>query len=245
MLFRSSYHTLGGVFQTKEQAKFDMKFFEYSESKIYTIRPDVVEYDRMERPAFDLILGVKTLKELEIVLDFRTSTIEIDSISLPMRNIDNLQEKSKINRAWAVNNSMRIDEPERTADLTDTAVKILDAKYEKADLPAIVEKDCAHLSLHQRIKLLQLLKEYEDLFDGILGEWDTDPVSLELKPDAKPYYGKPYPIPRSYRDTLKKEVQRLCDLGVIKWQPESEWASQSLFYQKKIRLFDFLVISER
>jgi hypothetical protein len=34
-----SYHTSAGVFHTKGQAKFEMKFFEYSESKHYTIRP--------------------------------------------------------------------------------------------------------------------------------------------------------------------------------------------------------------
>jgi hypothetical protein len=47
-----------------------MKFFEYSESKHYTIRPDIFEYDRLERPVFDLILGVKTMKKLGIILDF-------------------------------------------------------------------------------------------------------------------------------------------------------------------------------
>ncbi len=50
-----------------------MKFFEYSESKHYTISPDILEYDRLERPVFDLILGVKTMKKLGIVLDAQTS----------------------------------------------------------------------------------------------------------------------------------------------------------------------------
>ena len=99
------------MFQTKEQAKFEMKFFEYSKSKIYTIRPDVFEYDRIERPAFDLTLGVQTLKRLGIVLDFWTSEIEIDRISLPMRDINKLQERSKTERAWTVNDSLRLDEP--------------------------------------------------------------------------------------------------------------------------------------
>jgi hypothetical protein len=78
-----SYHTSAGVFLTKGQAEFEMKFFEYSESKHYTIRPDIFEYDRLERPLFDLILGVKTMKKLGIVLDFQTSQIKIDHISLP------------------------------------------------------------------------------------------------------------------------------------------------------------------
>jgi hypothetical protein len=75
------------------------------------------------------------MKRLGIVLDFQTNNIQIDHISLPMRDIFKLQDKSKINKAWAVNNSIMRDEPESTKELTNRAVKILDAKYEKADLP--------------------------------------------------------------------------------------------------------------
>ena len=53
---------------------------------------------------FDLIIGVKTMKKLGIVLDFWTSKIKIDQNSLPMRDVNKLQEKSKIDRVWAVNN---------------------------------------------------------------------------------------------------------------------------------------------
>ena len=42
-----------------------------------------------------------------------------------------------------------INEPKSTEELTDQAIKILDAKYEKADLPSIVENNCLHLNLQQ------------------------------------------------------------------------------------------------
>ena len=69
-----------------------MKFFEYSDSKEYLVTPDVVEYDKskMTKPMYDLILGCKTMKELGIVLDFRTKEITIDEIILPMRDINSL-----------------------------------------------------------------------------------------------------------------------------------------------------------
>ena len=63
-----------------------------------------------------------------------------------------------------------INEPKSTEELTDRAIKILDAKYEKADLPSIVENNCLHLSLQQRTELLNLLMEVEELFDGTLSE---------------------------------------------------------------------------
>ena len=126
-----SYHTSAGVFHTKGKAKFVMKFSDYSESKHYTIKPDILEYDRLKRPAFDLIIGVRTMKELGIVLNFETSNIVIDKISLPMRDIFKLQDKSKIEKAWTVNNSIMREEPESTKQLTDRAVKILDANTKK------------------------------------------------------------------------------------------------------------------
>jgi hypothetical protein len=58
-------------------------------------------------------------------------------------------------------------------------IEILDAKYEKANLRAITEEDCLnHLSATERDKLLKLLQEFEELFDGTLGDWDCNPVLL-------------------------------------------------------------------
>ena len=68
----------------------------------------------MATPAFDLILGVQALKELGIVLDFRTNTITVNESILPMRNIDNLSQKSKIEKAWSLNSSVMVHEPEST-----------------------------------------------------------------------------------------------------------------------------------
>ncbi len=69
-----SWHTLNGSFLTKGRSEVNLKFFEYSNSKEYIVTPDVVEYDKKEmtKPAFDLILGCQTMKELVIVLNFRT-----------------------------------------------------------------------------------------------------------------------------------------------------------------------------
>ena len=57
----------------------------------------------------------------------------------------------------------------------------MDAKYEKADLNAVIADNSKHLSVPDQEKLLKLLTKFEDLFDGTLGVWDTEPVSLKLK----------------------------------------------------------------
>ena len=100
-------------------------------------------------------------------------------------------------------------------------MKILDAKYEKANLPDIVQNNCAHLNPVEQMKLLELLMEFEDLFDGTLGGWNTNSVSFELKEGSKPYHGRAYPIAQTHNATVKTEVKRPCEIGVLEWQPAS------------------------
>jgi hypothetical protein len=99
--------------------------------------------------------------------------------------------------------------------------KILDAKYSKTDLQSVVRDNCKHLSANQQKQLLQLLKKYESLFDGTLGDWKTKPVSFQLKEGASPYHSQAFPVPKMHKDTLIKEVERLVKLGVLEQQPAS------------------------
>jgi len=88
------------------------------------------------------------------ILDFKDKTITIDySILLPMRNIVNLQLKSSVTKALRHNTS-QAQEPVSTQNATKRAIEILEAKYDKANLPAIVMDNCSHLPPSQREKLL-------------------------------------------------------------------------------------------
>jgi hypothetical protein len=112
-------------------------------------------------------------------------------------------------------------------------VKILDAKYERADLPAIIRENCSHLTASDREKLLSVLLEFELPFNGTLGDWKLPPVSFELKEGMKPYHGKSYPIPHKHKAVLMKEIKRLCNIGVLEWQLSSQWALPKLIIPKK------------
>ena len=57
-------------------------------------------------------------------------------------------------------------------------VEILDANYKKADIQAIVNDNCAHLTANHQAMLLKVLQKFEPLFDGTLGDW---------KPSLSPY----------------------------------------------------------
>ena len=98
-------------------------------------------------------------------------------------------------------------EPQSTQDATQHATRILDAEYSKADLQSVVRDNCKHPSADQQKKLLQLLKKYESLFDGTLGDWKTKPFSFQLKEGVSPYHGQAFPIPKIHKETLVKEVE--------------------------------------
>ena len=72
--------TSNGTFHTEGKGKLELQFFEYSHSKTVTLQLDIVEYDDdSEKPTFDLIIGVESMKE-----------INIDDDTLPRRDITNL-----------------------------------------------------------------------------------------------------------------------------------------------------------
>ena len=82
--------------------------------------------------------------------------------------------------------------------------------------------------------------KFEELFDGTLGDFKTQPVRFHLKEGERPYHGKPYPIPQSRLLLIKKEVARLCKIGVLKRQPESEWGSPAFVIPKSNQTVRFL-----
>jgi hypothetical protein len=76
-------------------------------------------------------------------------------------------------------------------------------------------EECTHLEKAERRQLLHLLQKDEDLFNGSLGTWKTDPIQLEWKdPNVQPYHAQPYPVPHSQEKQLKDEIRRLCEYGL-------------------------------
>jgi hypothetical protein len=183
-------------------------------------------------PLYDLIIGKQTMHDLGVKLDFQEKTITTYKILLPMRNIANLQLKPRITRALR-DNTCFAQEPISSRSKTKRMVKILDAKYKKADLPAIIRENCSHLTASDREKLLSVLLRFESLFDGTLGDWKLPPVSFELKEGMKPYHGRPSPIPHKHKAVLMNEIKRQCNIGVLEWQPSSRWVLPTLIIPKK------------
>ena len=70
------------------------------------------------------------------------------------------------------------------------------------------------------------------MLNGTLGKYTGSNYTIELKDDTKHYHAKPFPIPKIHELTLKKEVNRLIKIGVLKNINISHWATpRGKFFQ--------------
>jgi hypothetical protein len=100
----------------------------------------------------------------------------------------------------------KASEPEHVHAANKRQTRILDANYEAADLKEII-KSISTINEIERNKLLLLLRKYEHLFDGTLGDFETSEVEFDLKENAKPYHALAFPLPKIHHDTLKHEIE--------------------------------------
>ena len=105
-----------GIFHTKGKGSLQDFFFEYSNSTTVDIQTEIVEYERtLGKPAFDLIIGTKTMNELGIILDFNTKVIT------KPRRLPRIQELLKIPKADAGNLCSSITPAQNTRSKTTQA----------------------------------------------------------------------------------------------------------------------------
>lgn len=64
-------------------------------------------------------------------------------------------------------------EPTSTTVPTKWVTQILNANSEKAGLQAVLDTTRLHPSLQDKNKLQELFEEFQELFDGKVGDWKT------------------------------------------------------------------------
>ena len=71
------------------------------------------------------------------------------------------------------------------------------------------------MNAEERTQILEFLGDFEDLFDGVLGEWDPYLINLELNPGSKQFNSKCYPVPRMNKNTFHNDIKRSVKMGVL------------------------------
>ena len=213
------WKTPAGTMQTTAKVKAQFMLPEFHENRILEwnihVSPD--------KGAYDMIIGRDILEDLGIDIHFSTQTVEWDDAEIPFRDVSQGDWQSfYMQDSCAVQELCQIDR----------AKKILDNDYHKATLDD-VSKMQTHLSSDEQKELLSLMQKFEDLFDGTLGRWTHEDYHLELKEGVKPYHARAFPVPRIHYETLRKEVDRLVQVGVLKKTNNSEWAAPTFIIPKK------------
>jgi hypothetical protein len=90
-----------------------------------------------------------------------------------------------------------------------------------------------HLTLNEREKLLNVLIDFQALFQGKEGNCNTAPIQLELIPGCKPFYRKPFSIPKAYQQVTKDEIAQLERIGLLTKVTASKGAAPTFIIPKK------------
>lgn len=91
-----------------------------------------------------------------------------------------------------------------------------------------------HLTQSQQNKLEQALERRKILFDGKLGRYPHKQFTIELTPDAKPLFQRPYPIPFRHEQVHTEEINEMINDGIPRRRHRgSKWCSPSFPTPKK------------
>ena len=141
--------TIAGKFSTKGTVETQFQLTELNPTATVTYKFHVAE----SLGIYDMILGRDLLNQLGLTLDFSTATVTWEEASVPMKETT----------ATAME-SLHIDYPKGIDNMVgriagDDYKKILEAKYEKADLHKKIMQDSPHLEMAQQTDLLNVLKK--------------------------------------------------------------------------------------
>ena len=227
---KKSFRTLAGKLSASQMVTLrDVRLPEFDKNRhIEQQRALIFDNDKCK---YDLILGTNFLSKVGIKLDYNTGNMEWYDSILPMRprkgltstDFDDMEDQYFI----------QLEDEILGEDWLDSfATEILDAKYEFTDVATVVN-DMQHLDQNQKDDLLNVLRKHQQMFDGTLGIYPHKKFHIDIDPDAKPVYSRPYPVPRIHYNTFKKELDHLVKIGVLVIQNESEWASPTFIIPKK------------
>ena len=221
------WSTMGGQFCTRRTASIKLKLPEFTTNKTITWTAHVDETTDAKSAMFDLIIGIDLMEALGIDISFKENKITWDDVTIPMKDRGLISDHDALDTLFHT----AVQSPIITKAETRQRA-ILDADYSPVDIDETVN-GLKHITKEVKQKLKAVLKKTPNAFKGGLGTLKIKPVHLELKPNAKPYHGKPFPIPKAYEQTTRKEAKRFEDIGVWYHNPNATWAAPTFIQPKK------------
>jgi hypothetical protein len=92
-------------------------------------------------------------------------------------------------------------------------------------------------SVDQRAKLSEIFHKRTKLFSGKCGHYPHNKMNLELLSGAQLVHQPPYPVPHAHQVVFKKELDCLCEIGVLLHVGATEWAASTFIMPKNDKHF--------
>ena len=173
---------------------------------------------------YEIIIGHDLVVQLGLTVDLNCQLPQWDVATVPMKEPIVLIGKSDTTSREMRVGVMQTAEPDSTRKATGGLQKNTQ-KYLCKGGTKLVANNTTQLNAEEITQPLRLLKYFEDLFGGTLGDWDTVPVDLELNSGSKPFNSKYYPFPRINKETFHKELKFLVKIGVLTPAQQSQYGT--------------------
>ena len=178
---------------------------------------------------YDMIIGRNWMIPNKFDLSFSTQTMQWFDRVVPMK-------KSATPEMFYIQDDDWTEDPFEDLFVgykKKGATDIRPAKYEGIESLDSVVSVQDHLSDEEKQKLRSAFTGHDRLFEGKLGCYPGKKIQLELKPDAKPHYSRPYPVPQKHEQVFRDEAAHLCREGVLAPCGSSEHAYPTFIIPKK------------
>ena len=220
--------TTNGAMSIKHYVVLDKVVFpEFAPNRyIRNVRCYVFDDDRVR---YDLIVGRRTMKTMEMSLDFKEEMMKWIDKDVPFHPTDWYSNKEAIRKVLSVEPALV-----KKAETRDSHVaEIQAAKYGRANLEEAIRQQ-THLTEQQRKDLYEVWKVNEGLFSGKVGRFPRD-FHLDVDPNVEPYcQTRPYPLNAQHLQLLKEELDRQEAMGIIsKCHEATRWCMPMFIRPKK------------
>ena len=196
----TSFKTAMGTFFTNQKCRTKMIFAEFNPTAEIMHTVHVAK----SLGNYNLIIGQDLLHKLEIDIKFSTKTMCWNNVKINMKE-----------PTCTIEDLFHVEEELFVTNETDCIAKILDAKYQPANLKELTA-NLPYLTADQQQQLYDCLNKRSSLLNGTLGLWKGEPYKIELRDGAQPYHARPYGVPQAYEQTVRHEVEQLCNVGVLR-----------------------------
>jgi hypothetical protein len=176
----TKWDTATGVFQTDGSVTIEQYCLPQFTKKRH-ITTSFHMFQKRAKDKYDFILGHDLLKELGLDIHYSASQFVWENISVDMVP----------SGYWTKNKITGLAKTWNAPCKELWSTRILPVEYKPVDIAAVMQKQ-THLNVEEQEKLKNTLFDFQTLFQGKRGEFKGDPITLDLLPGSKPFYGKPF-----------------------------------------------------